>query len=114
MAILADRFAGALSRIDGDRELFDELATCFIEDAPKLLKSAKRGVAERDAEAVIRAVHGLRGLASTFDAEEAVGLSKSIELSASRGDWPAVGGAIGRLEIETNALRDALDGYTGR
>ena len=43
MAILDSRFAGPLSRIDGDQKLFDELAAYFIEDAPELLVTARRG-----------------------------------------------------------------------
>ena len=60
---------------------------------------------------MVRAVHTLRGLTSTFDAADAVRISKSIEQLASNCDWLAVDVALGRLEIEANALRDALHEY---
>jgi HPt (histidine-containing phosphotransfer) domain-containing protein len=111
MAIMAnvdEHFAGALRRLDGDRELFCELATYFIEDAPGLLKTARSGMVNRNADAAGRAMHALRGLIATFDADRAVATTKLIEDSASRGDWQVVPNALDRLDTEIDALRKTL------
>ena len=112
MAILDSRFSGPLSRIDGDQKLFDELASYFIEDAPQLLEAVQIGVAERNTDAVARAVHGLGGLMATFDAHQAVGITRSIGRMASTGDWPAVQDALTELETEVHNLRCDLGEYT--
>jgi HPt (histidine-containing phosphotransfer) domain-containing protein len=111
MAILDSRFAGPLGRLDGDQKLFGELAAYFIEDAPQLLAAARSGMADRNAQAVARAVHGFGGLTATFDAYEAVGITKSIGQMVSNGDWKAVGDALAELETEVDNLRCDLGEY---
>jgi HPt (histidine-containing phosphotransfer) domain-containing protein len=113
MAIVDDRFAGALSRLDGDRELFSELATYFVEDAPKLIEVARAGFANRNAETVGRLLHALRGLLANFDADLAIGIAKSIEQQVARGEWQAVPSELERLAKEVDALRRELHGLGG-
>jgi two-component system sensor histidine kinase/response regulator len=111
MAMLDTRFAGPLSRIDGDEILFDELAAYFIEDAPQLLAAAQSGVADGSADEIARAVHGLRGLMATFDAHKAVEITKSIGQMVSNGDWRAIRVALAELETEVDDLRCDLREY---
>ena len=49
------QFAGALKRLGGDEELFRELATYFIEDAPKLLHVIRVELPAGNAEPIYRA-----------------------------------------------------------
>ncbi len=111
MATLDTRFAGPLSRIDGDQKLFDELAAFYIEDAPQLLEAVESGIADRNGEAVARAVHGLRGLMATFDAHKAVAITKSIGQMLSHGDWGATQEALAELKAEVNHLQCDLREY---
>ena len=111
MAILDSRFAGPLSRIDGDQKLFAELAAYFIEDAPELLVTARRGAADRSAQTVARAVHGLRGLTATFDGYKAIAITKSIGPLLGDGDWQAVQDALDELETEIDNLQCDLRDY---
>ncbi len=111
MPTLDNRFAGPLSRIDGDQKLFDELAAYFIEDAPQILAAAQSALADRSAEAVARAAHGLRGLMATFDAHKAVGITKLIEKMAADRNWRSVQEALAELETEIDNLRCDLREY---
>ncbi len=114
MAMLDDRFTGTLGRIDGDQKLFDELATYFIEDAPQLLATAKIGAASRNPETVARAVHTLRGLLATFDAEEGVSVTKWIGQKVAANDWSAAAEALGRLRAEVDNLIAVLKQFRRR
>ena len=106
------RFDGALKRLGGDEELFQELMSYFIEDAPELLKTIEAGLAAGSAESIRRAAHSLRGLAANFDAEEAMAIACSIEQMASKGDLQPVPSALAHLAVEVRSLRDVLGGYT--
>jgi len=108
MAVLDNRFAGTLGRIDGDQELFDELAAYFSEDAPQLLAEARKGTVAKDSEMVARAVHGLRGQVATFDAETAVAITKLVGQKVSVGEWSAIPAALDQLETEIESLKSHL------
>jgi len=102
---------GALKRLGGDEELFEELVTYFIEDAPGLLKAVRLGLAAGSGPMVHRAAHSLRGLAANFDAEQVMRLAGSIEQMASQGDLLQVVAPLASLDSEVQSLRDSLQEY---
>ena len=104
-------FVMALQRLGGDEELFQELATYFLEDADELLNAVRTGFARGDAENVGRAAHSLRGLAANFEAEQVISIASSIEQMAFRGELQAVPSALVDLEAEVQSLRGLLQDY---
>ncbi len=107
----SDQFARTLQRLGGDEQLFQELATYFIEDAGELLRAMRVGLAEGNAESIGRTAHSLRGLAANFEAEQVVSIAASIERTASRGELRAVPAALLDLETKVQALRCMLTSY---
>ena len=112
MVEISSQFETTLKRLGGDKQLFQELATYFIEDAGELLQAMRRGLAAGNIEPIERAAHSLRGLAANFEAEQVVSVAASLEQMASRGELQSVPPVLLDLETEVQALRGMLKGYT--
>ena len=69
----------ALKRLGGSMDLLKDMFQFFIEDAPVLLDTLDKSLAEEDTEEAYRAAHSLKGLASNFDADAVTGPAKQIE-----------------------------------
>jgi signal transduction histidine kinase/CheY-like chemotaxis protein len=97
--------AGLLKRLHGDTALAAEIVRLFTQEFPGLYEGIRTALDRRDAVAVRRAAHTLKGAASTASATgiaEAAGL---LELLAAEGDMDAVEGAWLRLASEAEAMR---------
>ncbi len=75
----------ALDALNGDRQLLSELALIFVEDTPDLLENLQNAIAKRDFRTACRTIHGLRGLVSTFYADEVTSLASKLEHDLQRG-----------------------------
>jgi two-component system, sensor histidine kinase and response regulator len=69
----------ALEALNGDRQLLSELAVMFVEDAPAILQELQTAVDRQDRETAHRSIHSLRGLSSTFFANDVVELAGRLE-----------------------------------
>ena len=78
--------AAALAALDGNRQLLRELAEMFCEDAPVLLDEMRTALDESDATTARRAIHSLKGLASTFFATNVNELAQRWEQEAASGN----------------------------
>ncbi len=76
----------SLSRLGGDRTLFGEFATIFLEDAPPLMQEISEGLDASSADTVERKAHALKGLTSNFGAKPCVKLMLAIEHAARHGE----------------------------
>jgi HPt (histidine-containing phosphotransfer) domain-containing protein len=88
--------------------LLRDLIGFFFEDSPPLLERAERGVAERDASAVERSAHSLKGLAANFDAKSAVQAALRLEKMGHAGNLATAPEAIKELQREIAGLREEL------
>mgnify|MGYP000954077805 CR=1 FL=1 len=110
---------GALNRLGGDRELFQDVVGFFLEDSPGLLEQVRQGFAAGDAETVHRAAHSLKGLAAQLGGARAVDAARAVEaparpqsdmkpepadLKTARANFPA-------LEREITLLQEAVAPY---
>jgi two-component system, sensor histidine kinase and response regulator len=77
---------GALARLDGDRQLMREMISLFVVTLQPLLTEIRRAVGERNARAVERAAHSLKGSVSNFEAPECVAAAHALEKMGHRGD----------------------------
>jgi two-component system sensor histidine kinase/response regulator len=100
----------ALTRIDGDEGLLADLAKLFCEECPKLLFGVEDAVARKDAAALKRAAHSLKGSISTFAAREATEAALRLEELASAGELVDAEDAYRLLATQVERLKQALEG----
>jgi CheY-like chemotaxis protein len=103
---------GALERlvkITGDAAgLLAGLIDTFLEDVPRLLGDAKRGLRQEQAGEVRRAAHTLKSTGATFGATRLSEMSRSLEALASTGSLAGAANLIPRMEAEYQEVREAL------
>ena len=87
----------ALARMDGDKELLEELLQIFLEDYPRLLDEIGSAIDRGDGKQLERAAHSLKGSVGNFGAR--ITMEKSLQLENM--------GRTGQLE-QAPATFDAL------
>ncbi len=98
----------ALARLDGDRELFLEIAGLFIEDAPRLETQMREALLEGDSEKLSFAAHTLKGALANFCASATYEAAKKMEAFARQGDMISAGKVFPYLEEHLHKLLSAL------
>ncbi len=98
----------AMSVVDGDRELFEEVANLFLEDAADKIAKLREGVVKGDASAVQQTAHTLRGSVGYFGAKRAFDAVSRLELIGKNGTWIEAEAAQLALEKEFKALKTAM------
>ena len=98
----------ALSRLGGDRDLFDDVLEIYLEDAPELLDQAATSLDSGDLPSLQCASHTLKGLAANFGAAAAVAAAYAVELHAGSGQRDRAARALPQLEAEVHRLESAL------
>lgn len=99
----------ALSRVGGDFELLKEIAVLFLEDYPKSLADLRAAAARRDAKAVERAAHGLKGSVANFGAAAVVEAARSIEEMGRAQQIAEIEPMITQLEQALAVLQQELE-----
>ncbi|MDA8563685.1 Hpt domain-containing protein [Mariniblastus sp.] len=99
---------GALRRLGGDRQLFNEFITIFLEDSPTLLEEIRSGLGSNDSAIVEKSAHSLKGLMSNFGAKQCVELALKIELAGRAGSVDDCGSAFTGLEAAHRQLTEEL------
>ena len=103
-------FATALNRLDGDRELFVELAHVFKEECPKAVEEIRRAIGARDARTLERHAHNLKGSSANLGSGAVSITAGALEDCARTGNlkqaddlFEALGQELGQLlsELET-------------
>ena len=100
--------AAALERVGGDQELLEEVAQLFLDTSPDLLTEIGRAVVARDARALERSAHTLKGSVGNFGADAAFQAALRLEKIGRSGDLMGVDEAYRALEAEMERLRPAL------
>ena len=97
-----------LERLGGDREILQEIAQLFIEDAPDSMAQIRQAIDDRDAGAMEKAAHSLKGSVSNFGVEEAVQAALQLEMMGRDGNLSDAEATFSTLKAEVDKLRDAL------
>ena len=97
--LVLDR-ALALSRVGGDEDLLREIAGLFLDDYPNLVARIQEALAARDAFALERASHSLKGSVANFGAEPAYQAAMELEKIGRSGDLRRAAEAF--LELRRN------------
>ncbi|MDQ5851613.1 MAG: Hpt domain-containing protein, partial [Chloroflexota bacterium] len=98
----------ALDRVQGDRELLQEIVELFFEETPALRAQIKEAMARRDAKVLERAAHTLKSSVGTFGAKAAFGAALRLEMVGRSGDLADAEAAYAELEAELARLEPAL------
>lgn len=102
---------GALKRMGGDVQLFQDMVQFFIEDAPGLLTEMDTANASGDAENVARAAHSLKGLAANFGATDAIEAAQTLEKQVKASGLAETDAAFANLHREMQRLLTALEAH---
>lgn len=100
--------ATALERVDGDRELLQELAQMFLDHAPVMMAEVRDACGRRDADAIQRAAHSLKGSAGNLAANAVCSTAQELELMGHEGDLKRCDVVLATLESEMRRLESAL------
>jgi two-component system sensor histidine kinase/response regulator len=100
----------ALSRVGGDLTLLREIAALFLSDSDRMLREISKAVKARDAKALDRAAHTLKGCVSNFGAQRVYDAALALEQMGRRGDLTNVDPVFQQLEWEVHRLESDLRG----
>jgi HPt (histidine-containing phosphotransfer) domain-containing protein len=98
----------ALGRLDGDVELWNEIRTIWLDDAPNLLAAVRTALDARFADGLRRAAHALKGASANVGAVRVAATARDVERTAPQADWTALEKAVQELSEETESARAAL------
>ena len=99
-------FDKAMILMDNSRELFDEIVSLFMQDAPPHLQKIKDGLAQGNADWVQHSAHALKGMVGIFSAEKTTKAAEWVEKNAGHAD---LGAGVEKLEIALNELQEAIE-----
>ncbi|HKV04997.1 MAG TPA: response regulator [Candidatus Acidoferrales bacterium] len=105
--------AGAMERLGGDRELFDELVEVFKAECPGATADMRRALDAADAKALVHSAHSLKGSSANLGAVavsqaalELERLARSEDLKNAEESFTVLQKEIARLFYELEALRE--------
>ncbi len=101
--------AGALERVDGDRELLGEIIELFQQDVGALVEELEAAVRSKDSEAIMRTAHRLKGSVATFAAKPATAAALHLETMGREGNVADAEAAFADLKAELARLQPVLE-----
>jgi CheY-like chemotaxis protein/nitrogen-specific signal transduction histidine kinase len=97
-----------VSRVDSDPQLLRDLVDLFLEDCPRLVDEIRVALERKDAKAVERGAHTLKGCTSNLAAKMASEAALKLERLAHAGDLVRAEGVLQELECQLVRLKPAL------
>ena len=97
------------TNLEGDRNLFSELALLFLDDLPQQMDAIRQAVANRQDHELERLAHRLKASVGNFAAKPAFLAASHLEKIARQGDPSMAPQALGALEYEIQRLQHALE-----
>ncbi|MBL8176340.1 MAG: Hpt domain-containing protein [Bryobacterales bacterium] len=101
--------AVALERVGGDSELLQEMAQLFLDEYPSQLDAVRVAVLARDAKALERSAHSLKGSVGNFGAAAAQDAALRLEMIGRRGELQDVEQEFRNLEAALSALQPEME-----
>jgi PAS domain S-box-containing protein len=98
-----------LDRLDGDRELFHEMAQLFRDGCPQAMEDLRRAIDNRDAQALERRAHNLKGSSANLGAVAVSHASAALEDCARSGKLEQAGDLFKTLEQNLDHLLSELE-----
>lgn len=100
-----------LIALEGDRDLLLRMIQVFLDESPALRERTQQALAARDATALARAAHTLRGALANFAARDAGATAQLLEERAAHDDWRTSAAAYARLENQMDKVVQALQAF---
>lgn len=100
--------AALLERIGGDTEFLQELAEMFQQQREQLIEEIRSAADARDAQALARAAHTLKGCVGNLGAGAAYESALQVEMLARNGQLSEAQQATAELESEVARFEQAL------
>jgi signal transduction histidine kinase/DNA-binding response OmpR family regulator len=101
------------ARIGDDPETLREIVGLFLGEWPRALAGVRDAVARRDAVALTKVAHDLKGMVGTMAAGEAFATARQLEAAARAGDLAGAAGLVGELEARGERLLAELTALAG-
>jgi signal transduction histidine kinase/CheY-like chemotaxis protein len=102
------RWSAALARLQGNWELFREVATLFLEQLPDDLSRIGELAARQQFGELARAAHLLKGQAANFDASELIAAASTLEDAAEKASAARVAECLPRIQMAAAELQASL------
>jgi two-component system sensor histidine kinase/response regulator len=103
--------ATTLERLDGDRDLFEELVQLFKSECPRVIDEMRSAIAQHDSKSLEHTAHGLKGssaqvgaLAVSQVAMEIEKLARSGNIESSREHFQILQSEIERVFFELESI----------
>ena len=80
----------ALRAMDDDRQLLEQLAVIFSEDAPRIASDFEGAIHRQNSKSARMAIHSLKGLAASFFDQQTVEDFTSLERLCVEENWMAL------------------------
>ena len=100
-----------LEKVDNDIEFLTETIQMLASDGPPLMKEIRRASDWKDAAALAKSAHTLKGMISNFCAAGALACAAEVEAIARKGDLSRAPVAVDELEIALDTLITALNEF---
>ena len=99
----------ALVRVGGDIDLLKEIASLFLEMYPEVLEEIRYAADHKDAKALERSAHGLKGSVANFGAATAVESARNLEYMGRDSKLDHAPSELRNLEQALAALKPELE-----
>lgn len=94
--------AGALVRVEGDRDLLANLLGIFLEESQRAMIEVRRGFDLRNASLTERFAHTIHGSAANIGANAVAKTAGALEKKLQGGDWEGSAELVATLERDIN------------
>jgi CheY-like chemotaxis protein len=101
--------AALLERVEGDRDLLEELVQLFTQECPANMAAIRQAQDDRDVPLLERLAHTLKGASANLGAQRVFASASELEAHARAEDWDHTGVAIENLQRELSRLLPELD-----
>ena len=103
--------AAALERVEGDRELFEELARLFADESTDNMERIRQGMKTGDARAIEMLAHKIKGAALSLGAPRVSEAASDLENQARTGELGNADPLIESLTRQLDLLLPALESF---
>ena len=103
--------ASALERVEGDRELFEELARLFADECPEDMGGIREAMEAGNSRAIEMLAHKIKGAALSLGAPQVSEAAFDLEKQARAGDLGNAGQLFENLARQLDLLLPALESF---